>query len=180
MPSLPPNRRDDLVDAFCDLVLDEGDRAATLAAVAAQAGVSKGGLLYHFPSKQALVEGLCERFERLVAEDLPDGESPSEWYLRTSAITDSRLERTMGALIRLAPTHEGLIRPVLRRARDTWFNMIREELGDDRLVHAVVFLGDGIAFHAEAYGADDDHQLASGDTVDGLLDLVRALRALRK
>jgi len=37
--------------------------------VAAAAGVSKGGLLYHFRSKEAMVEALCERLAALTAAE---------------------------------------------------------------------------------------------------------------
>jgi AcrR family transcriptional regulator len=50
-----------LVDAAIEVLLREGARHLTLAAVARYAGVSKGGLLYHFPTKQALVAGMVER-----------------------------------------------------------------------------------------------------------------------
>lgn len=40
-----------ILDAFQDLVIDSGERAATLNAIAQHASVSKGGLLYHFGSK---------------------------------------------------------------------------------------------------------------------------------
>ena len=39
-----------------------GPQALTLDAVAAEAGVSKGGLLYHFASKPALLEALFDRW----------------------------------------------------------------------------------------------------------------------
>jgi AcrR family transcriptional regulator len=45
--------RDRLLDAFEGLLIAHGPRAATLDAVAAAAEVSKGGLLYHFPSKSS-------------------------------------------------------------------------------------------------------------------------------
>jgi AcrR family transcriptional regulator len=41
--------------------LAAGPAGLVLDAIAADAGVSKGGLLYHFGSKEALVAGLCER-----------------------------------------------------------------------------------------------------------------------
>lgn len=58
-----------LLDAAERLVLGEGAGKLTLDAVAREAGVSKGGLLYHFPSKDALVAEMVEhlaveRFER--------------------------------------------------------------------------------------------------------------------
>ncbi len=42
------------------LILGEGMEGFTLEAVAREAGVSKGGLLYHFPHKEALLEGILE------------------------------------------------------------------------------------------------------------------------
>src|SRR5690606_13182471 len=44
-----PAARAKVLDAFVSILLEHGERAATLDAVAAAAGVSKGGLLYHFP-----------------------------------------------------------------------------------------------------------------------------------
>ncbi|HFK6052158.1 TPA: TetR/AcrR family transcriptional regulator [Listeria monocytogenes] len=39
---------------------EEGVVKLTLEAVAQRAGVSKGGLLYHYPSKEALIKGMVE------------------------------------------------------------------------------------------------------------------------
>ncbi|WP_305142954.1 TetR/AcrR family transcriptional regulator [Kocuria marina] len=65
-----PVAREKLLTAFEHLVLSEGERAATLDAVAARAGVSKGGLLYHFPHRQALVDAALARCEEMAREDL--------------------------------------------------------------------------------------------------------------
>lgn len=54
--------KDRLLDAATEVLLQHGAQNLTLAAVAEQAGVSKGGLLYHFPSKQALAAGMVARF----------------------------------------------------------------------------------------------------------------------
>lgn len=53
--------RDHLLDSAEEVVLRSGVGALTLDAVAAHAKVSKGGLLYHFPSKDALIESLVKR-----------------------------------------------------------------------------------------------------------------------
>ncbi|MCS4503556.1 hypothetical protein KBTX_00742 [wastewater metagenome] len=47
--------RERLLLAAARLVREQGVRHLTLAAVAREAGVSKGGLIYHFPSKEALL-----------------------------------------------------------------------------------------------------------------------------
>ena len=47
-----------------------GPAGLVLDAIAADAGISKGGLLYHFGSKEALVAGLCERMLARCDEEL--------------------------------------------------------------------------------------------------------------
>ncbi|MEO2167455.1 MAG: TetR/AcrR family transcriptional regulator, partial [bacterium] len=46
-----------ILDAAEDLILEAGATGLILDEVARRAGVSKGGLLYHFPSKADLVSG---------------------------------------------------------------------------------------------------------------------------
>jgi AcrR family transcriptional regulator len=50
-----------LLDAAATVVRRDGVQAITLARVAEEAGVSKGGLLYHFGSKEVLVTALLEQ-----------------------------------------------------------------------------------------------------------------------
>jgi AcrR family transcriptional regulator len=57
-----------LVHAALAVLNRNGVAGLTLDAVAAEAGVSKGGLLYHFPSKQALLRGVVD----VVTEDWQD------------------------------------------------------------------------------------------------------------
>ena len=49
-------RRAQLVDVTIELVADRGYAAASLGRIAESAGITKAGVLYHFPSRQALVE----------------------------------------------------------------------------------------------------------------------------
>lgn len=50
-----------LLDAAERVVLRDGAGQLTMDAVAAEAGVSKGGVLYAFPSKDALIDALFNR-----------------------------------------------------------------------------------------------------------------------
>jgi AcrR family transcriptional regulator len=50
-----------LLDAAEAVVVRAGIGNLTLDAVASEAGISKGGLLYHFPSKEKLVEAMVQR-----------------------------------------------------------------------------------------------------------------------
>jgi len=58
------NARDAILDAAEDVVRESGAAHLTLDKVSARAGVSKGGLLYHFKSKEALLEGMLDRLKR--------------------------------------------------------------------------------------------------------------------
>lgn len=53
--------RDRILDAAESRLLRRGPAGLVIEAVAREAEVSKGGLLYHFPSKEALVAGLTAR-----------------------------------------------------------------------------------------------------------------------
>lgn len=57
----PEAQRDLLLDAAEAVVRKRGLSCLTLDAVAQQAGLSKGGLLHHFPSKDALVQAMVQR-----------------------------------------------------------------------------------------------------------------------
>ena len=54
-----------------------GTAGVTLEAVAAEAGVSKGGLLYHFPSKSAMYLGLLEAVRDTVTREMAEASSRS-------------------------------------------------------------------------------------------------------
>jgi AcrR family transcriptional regulator len=60
-PVRPNDARTKLLDAAEGIVAARGVAALTLDAAAREAGVSKGGLLYHFASKEALLRGMMAR-----------------------------------------------------------------------------------------------------------------------
>jgi len=87
---LPPfmerkkDTRSKLLDAAAQLVKQKGAESLTLDATARAAGVSKGGLLYHFPTKDALIEGLLramgEQFDTLIDHYLElEPPAPGRW-----------------------------------------------------------------------------------------------------
>lgn len=55
-----PSARHRILEAAEQVIRDVGAANLTLDAVAAAAGVSKGGLLYHFASKEALLKGMVD------------------------------------------------------------------------------------------------------------------------
>lgn len=149
--------RDRILDAFEQLVLELGERAGTLAATAEQAGVSKGGLLYHFGSKAALVEGLAERLERFgQAEqkrlaELPDAVSV---FLRESVSADQPVDRTLVALLKLGQHDEHqAARDALVRLDEHYLDALTANLGDRDLALLVVRVSDGIYLRSAIGGS---------------------------
>src|ERR1700688_4772194 len=59
-----PSARDKILDAALELIGDIGVPAVTLEGVAARAGISKGGLLYHFRFKEQLLAAANEHLVR--------------------------------------------------------------------------------------------------------------------
>jgi len=81
--------REMIFDACSQILRREGLTNLTLQAVASEAGISKGGLLYHFETKEALIEALFEYHNNIFEERLKElvlleGESPGA-YLRAYA-----------------------------------------------------------------------------------------------
>ncbi|MFJ3407113.1 TetR/AcrR family transcriptional regulator [Promicromonospora sp. NPDC090134] len=60
-------RKELIVDAATRLVAHNGSRGTNLAEIAAEAGVSQSGLLYHYSSKEALLNAVLDRRDE--AED---------------------------------------------------------------------------------------------------------------
>jgi AcrR family transcriptional regulator len=64
--------RDSLLDAAKRVMQRNGAGHLTLDAVAREAGVSKGGLLYHIPNKQALLRGVVEYGGQCMRQDMEE------------------------------------------------------------------------------------------------------------
>ncbi len=73
----PGSTRDRIMEAAAAVAHAVGPAHLSLDAVAEQAGVSKGGLLYHFPTKVSLLKAIVERhletIEHSVGIDASDG-----------------------------------------------------------------------------------------------------------
>lgn len=146
--------RDRILDAAEQLVRDHGARNLTLDAVAQAAGVSKGGLLYHFPGKDALLAGMVERHvdelnARCLAEraQLPAACASTElksWIL--GVLQPHRVREEVGAaLLAAAANNPALLDGMRRRYAEHVAELAR--LGDGFPRAAVILLAvDGLMF----------------------------------
>ena len=180
----PPLAREKVLDAFEAILIDDGERAATLDATAKAAGVSKGGLLYHFASRDELIAGLLERLEVLAEADLsrmaaaPDG--PVSYYLRTSVMEDAALDRAIIAGSRIAQGGYVPASDALRRIRESWADALRPHVRDDTSLDLVMLLGDGLYYNNALDASDSGANgivgpIPTGEQLEKLIAL--ALRA---
>lgn len=176
----PPAARGKVLDAYISLLCEEGERAATLDATATRAGVSKGGLLYHFASKEALAEALIEAAEAHVAHDVEQmrtaGEGASSYFIRTSAEVDTELDRHLVALHRLAQAGVKAATEKIESTNQRWFECVLEEVGNRDLAHLVVLTGEGL--YASLSLPGNWYQRNFDGELDRLLELVSSIKKL--
>lgn len=117
-PKAPEQTRQQLLKAAVNLILTKGATQLTLDQVAADAGVSKGGLLHHYPTKDALVFGLMKlgfaSFEDRIQRHLQADPSPTagRWlraYIHATFESAPDEERLTQALFMLTANSPELI-----------------------------------------------------------------------
>lgn len=144
--------RERILESYADLLAAEGERHATVEAVAAHAGVSKGGLLYHFPTKEQLSDALCERLLTLAADDVramqSAAEGPARHYVRTSMYEGTELDRTIVAVSRLQQVGNARARAAIEEVSGNWLAVLHDALGDLATARAIKLIGDGVYYNA--------------------------------
>ncbi|MBZ0289385.1 MAG: TetR/AcrR family transcriptional regulator [Anaerolineae bacterium] len=145
--------RETLIQAANQVLVHDGISHLTLEAVAEAAGVSKGGLLYHFPGKEALVEGMIDhyltRFEHRLESYLPQhgDNQPGNWlraYIRATFDTDDEETAVSAGLLAAIGINPDLLKPMQARYA-AWQARIDAEAGDNRILATVIRLAlDGL------------------------------------
>lgn len=175
-----PSTRDRLLDAFEQLLVEGGERAATLDAVAAAAAVSKGGLLYHFGSKEALIEGQLARLAAFAATDADNIRSapagPVDYLIRTSIDTGSAFDRAYIAATRLG---QGQHRQAVERLADIrrdWLSVIEDAVGNPDVAQVVMLISDGLYSNSALMGLlSAPPEMEGAESMDRLLAVISQL-----
>ena len=125
-----------VLNAAEEILVGQGYSSMTIEAVAKQAGISKGGLLYHYASKEDLIQGMVERMVRewqgsleTVQRDLPPGpgrliKALARCISEDPLLNDLNAEKTRrhrglcGAIMAASSAHPHLLDPV-RRSYET-------------------------------------------------------------
>jgi AcrR family transcriptional regulator len=123
---------DIIVDAAEAVVVEAGAVHMTLGAVAAKAGISKGGLLHHFPSKEALLEAMINRLiktreesRKKIRGELP--ESPTrelKAHMLAALLRDKKYDRVGAPLLAPLAHNPKLAEPVREAIRKVYADIV--------------------------------------------------------
>jgi AcrR family transcriptional regulator len=162
--STPTSTRERILEAAQDVVLTDGVSCLTLEKAAARAGISKGGVLYHFRTKDALVAAMVER----LAEQFDDGirahrsRRPEaggfalayveECFAEPTTDDEIRVER-VGAAILAAIASQPELLVTLRTAFAGWQRELERDAADPVTASVARFAADGL-WLCELFGID--------------------------
>jgi AcrR family transcriptional regulator len=133
----PASSRDRILAASVQVALRDGVSAMTLDAVAKEAGVSKGGLLYHFSSKDELIAAMLQhhagRIQKAIEARMARDENPrGRWFralietIHGSGGADpvmAEMPRFLIAMLAASATNPRLLDPIRERLK-----VVREHL----------------------------------------------------
>ncbi len=175
--------RDRIVRAAEDVVIQEGVARLTLEAAAADAGVSMGGVLYHFPTRAALVAAMVERFVVSFDADLERygayGGQPGDFIRAYVEATlrptlepgDLRTRRLGSALLASVASDPELLAP-LRERFLAWQSSVEWDGVDPAVATVIRYAADGmwLCDLFELAPIREDHRRAVGDEMRALIE----------
>lgn len=129
-----------IIHAAMGIAHSEGARHLTIDAVTVKSGLSKGGVLYHFPSKMALLEGLVIHTLEGVREQIETHMSclrgrPNATLHALSRFLGDVLDETLTlpvALLAASAENPALLEPVRAEFREIWQALRSETTNEPR------------------------------------------------
>jgi AcrR family transcriptional regulator len=171
------------MDAAERIIVRDGVLHLTLDAVAAEAGMSKGGLLYHFPNKDALIQAMVEHLveeanaaiERYIAED----EEPKGRYTRAilainfpeASSREERHKRVAGALLAAVFTNTRFLDPVRAVYAQCAERLLRDGIDPVR-AHVIQLAADGL-WMTDMIGLPGPDPVRRGQVIEKLYQMTR-------
>lgn len=144
--------RQTILDHAIRLAVSNGE-VPSLNTLASEAGVSKGGLTHHFPTRDALLAAIAE--DAIAAIDLAlsqasGGPETLRTWLKLS-IPDKKdvaLFQSMAALFFTGKSSTASILNLAADANKRWEVRLQKELGSVRAARTAMLLGDGLMLGA--------------------------------
>jgi AcrR family transcriptional regulator len=177
--------KDRILDAAERVVLRDGGGHLTLDAVAHEAALSKGGVLYNFPTKEDLIRGMIARLSqrfaaemaRLAALDPSTGGRNTRAYVDACFPAPTALsaphDRVAAGLLAAVATNPSLLDSLQEAARST--QAVLEEDGIDPVLATIVRLATDGLWMADLFGVNSLDQNLRTQVIDRLRALTKGL-----
>jgi AcrR family transcriptional regulator len=142
-----------ILDIANKVIAEKGLNCFTLDEVAKAAGISKGGLLYHYPSKDKLIKALIENYIDLFQSRVSEREktlsdaSPCNWLVSFiyEQFNQCKLDiNTMYGLLAAVASNQDLLHPIIEKRKECLEKI--NECKDPIMAIIINFACDGIAF----------------------------------
>ncbi|OUS20252.1 hypothetical protein A9Q95_07565 [Rhodobacterales bacterium 59_46_T64] len=141
--------RNRIIAAARDLAAERGPRHISIAEVAVRAGLSKGGVLYHFHTKAemlaAIVSFHVEKTAERIEHHMPEAGQNRLAQALIAAHRDERQEPTPASsgIFAVLAEHSNLLDPV-RRHQQTILDTLQRESNDPELAMIVLLALEGM------------------------------------
>jgi AcrR family transcriptional regulator len=181
------NSRERIIDAAIAVAQDDGAGKMSLEAVAERAGVSKGGLLYHFNSKSALLQAMVERHVRTLDDAIETAHAEIVRDKRPNALIRAYLHAFRAKLCASKKTSTGFLAAIaeepalLNPVRDHHTRLIKDlkASSDNPELAIIAFLAVEGIWNLRLF---DTNPFADGELIahfDRLMDLLADPQKIR-
>jgi AcrR family transcriptional regulator len=152
------NTKDKILEVTAELIVEEGVSNVTLAKVAKKAAISKGGLLYHYHTKEALFQELnyaaIGEFEEAIARHLAEQPNAKGAFTRAYALATLEDMKREGAsrsaaLISIFSDHPEIMK-VWQEGYKRWELRFEQDGLEWEDAAAIRFVCDGLWFNEMA------------------------------
>ncbi len=178
-----PNNKIKILNCAEKVVLRDGVAHLTLDAVAAEAGLSKGGILYHYPTKDELIRGMLQRLMDQADTDMarleeadpePVGRLMRAYLAVSFPEPDSEhhhCDQVAAALLAAILTNPALLEPLRVRFREMQARLVQDGLDEVR-IHVIRTAADGL-WMAEILGMPGPDPEVRNKVIEQLYQMTR-------
>ena len=148
--SHPSPTKQKILEAAAQVCTQHGASHLTLDRVAEQAALSKGGLLYHYPNKRALLEGMLEYLIDTIRtrqvthkQELADIPRPFATSVLLAETEQTQVERAMAQAILAVAAEDPKLLAAAKPVMAEWIELASKE---DTVSLAIVLATQGLRF----------------------------------
>lgn len=150
----PPSTQDKIIDAAMFIVREQGAGKLTLDEAAKHAGLSKGGVLYHFKTKDDLIRGMverlisqCDALQQTYYDAEPEG--PYRWVraaVRTGFDPNGPSGDRIGSALLASVTINPALTAPIQAKYEEWIDRINSDSPNPMLATLICMAMDGYYF----------------------------------